>query len=156
MFKTNSNKVTLFLLRIATGWFMFYAGIIKVLDPSWTPAGYLKGAKTFSGFYVWLTNPGLIDGINFLNKWGLTLLGASLLLGIFVRLSSVLGAVLMLLYYFPVLDFPLAGQYGFIVDEHIIYILVLVLFAVLGAGRFWGIDGYLIEKFKLKKLRLLS
>ena len=135
---------------------MFYAGIVKILDPSWTSAGYLKGAKTFSAFYLWLTNPEIINGVNFLNKWGLTLLGVSLMIGIFVRLSSVLGAVLMALYYWPVLDFPKAGAYGYIIDEHIIYILILVLFAVTAAGRFWGLDEYLVKKTKLKGITLFS
>jgi thiosulfate dehydrogenase [quinone] large subunit len=156
MFKTNSSKVTLFLLRIVMGWLMFYAGITKVLDPGWTAAGYLKSAKTFSAFYIWLTDPGIIDWVNFLNKWGLTLLGISLLLGILVRFSSVLGAGLMILYYWPVLDFPKAGEYGFIVDEHIIYALVLILFAVAAAGRFWGLDGCLVRKVKSRGLSLFS
>lgn len=139
---TKFEKISLLLLRVSTGWLMFYAGITKVLNPDWSAAGYLQGAKTFAGFYQWLLQPNILPVINFINEWGLTLLGVSLILGIFVRLSSVLGAALMMLYYFPVLTFPYISQHSFIIDEHIIYALVLLLFAAIGAGRYYGLDSW--------------
>src|SRR3989338_4108549 len=137
---TKFQKISLLLLRVSMGWLMLYAGITKVLDPNWSAAGYLQGAKTFAGFYQWLTQPNILPAINFINEWGLTLLGVSLILGIFVRLSSVFGTVLMMLYYFPVLTFPYISQHYFIVDEHVIYALVLIFFAAIGAGRYYGLD----------------
>ncbi|MEK7133249.1 MAG: DoxX family membrane protein, partial [Patescibacteria group bacterium] len=88
---TKFQKLSLFFLRISLGWLMFYAGIAKILNPEWSAAGYLKSAKTFVGFYQWLASPGVLPIINFLNEWGLTILGVSLILGIGVRLSSILG-----------------------------------------------------------------
>ena len=137
---TKFHKISLFFLRISMGWLFFWAGITKVLDPTWSAAGYLQGAKTFTNFYLWLTTPGLLSLTNFVNEWGLTLLGATLILGVFVRLSSVLGAMLMLLYYFPILQFPYPNVHSFIVDEHIIYISVLLFFAATRAGRVWGLE----------------
>ena len=139
---TQTQKISLFLLRIGMGWLMFYAGITKVLNPAWSAQGYLKGAKTFPGFYQWLLQPDVLPIINFINEWGLTLLGVSLILGIGVRLSSIFGAVLMLLYYFPILDFPYPNPHSYIVDEHIIYALVLLLLAGLRAGRIWGLENW--------------
>lgn len=133
----------MFSLRISMGWLMFYAGITKVLNPAWSAEGYLRGAKTFSGFYQWLASPDLLPLVNFLNEWGLTLLGVSLLLGLCVSITSWFGALLMMLYWFPVLDFPYISDHAFLVDEHIIFALVLILFAVMRAGRIWGLD----EKF---------
>lgn len=133
-------KFSLFLLRIATGWLMFYAGITKVLDPSWSAAGYLEGAKTFPGFYQWLLAPNILPVIDFTNEWGLTFLGISLILGIGVRLSSLLGAALMLLYYFPVLDYPYPNPHSYIVDEHVVYALILLFFAAIRAGRIGGLE----------------
>lgn len=52
------------------GWLMFYAGITKVLDPEWTAAGYLRGAKLFVGFYQWFLQSGVLPMVNFLNEWG--------------------------------------------------------------------------------------
>lgn len=139
---TQFQKISLFLLRLSMGWFMFYAGITKVIDPTWSAAGYLRGAKTFVEFYQWLVSPGILPIVNFVNEWGLTLLGVSLILGIGVRLSSILGAVLMLLYYFPVLDFPYPNPHSYLVDEHIIYALTLLLLASLRAGRVWGLENW--------------
>ena len=133
-------RFILFLLRVALGWLMFYAGITKVLNPDWSAGGFLAGAETFPELFAWFAQPDVLPVINVINEWGLLLLGVSLLFGIFVRLSSVLGAVLMLLYYLPGLSFPLAGGHSYIVDEHIIYALALLFFAAVRAGRVWGLD----------------
>ncbi|MBI2676503.1 MAG: DoxX family protein [Candidatus Yanofskybacteria bacterium] len=137
---TKFQKIFLFLLRLAMGWLMFYAGITKIINPSWSAEGYLKSAKTFAGLFNWFASPEILPVTNWLNEWGLTILGISLILGIFVRLTSIYGVVLMLLYYFPVLDFPYAGEHSFIIDEHIIYALVLLFFAAIRAGRVWGLE----------------
>ena len=139
---TQSQKISLFLLRIATGWMMLYAGVTKIVDPTWSAEGYLKGAKMFAGFYQWLISPSILPIINFVNEWGLALLGISLILGIGVRLSSILGAILMMLYYFPILDFPYPNPHSFLIDEHVIYALILVLFASLRAGRAFGLENW--------------
>ena len=136
------SKFSLFLLRVSMGWLMFYAGITKVLNPGWSAAGYLGSAKTFPAFYTWFLRPDILPFTNFINEWGLTLLGVSLILGIGVRFGSVLGAVLMMLYYFPVLNFPYIGQNSYIVDDHIIYALVLLYFAAVRAGRVWGLENW--------------
>lgn len=138
---TQFQKISAFLLRIALGGLFFYAGITKILDPKWSAAGYLKGAQTFSSFYTWLISPSVLPIVNFINEWGLTLLGVSLILGVFVRLSAKLGALLMLLYYFPVLNFPHIAPHSYIVDEHIIYAAALLLLGSLDAGKIWGLAG---------------
>lgn len=155
---STSQKLSLFLLRLALGWLYFYSGIIKIVDPQWSVQGYLKTAKTFPGFYQWLTQPDILPFINFMNKWSLLLLGISLILGLGVRISASLGIVLMLLYYLPILDFPYIKPASFLVDQHIIFILVLIFFIVVKAGKFWGLDAWyaksaIFEKFpKLKFL----
>ena len=139
---TTFQKVSLVLLRLSMGWLMFYAGITKILDPQWSAAGYLKGAKAFPGFFQWFLDPSVLPVVNFINEWGLTLLGISLILGVFVRLSSILGVLLMMLYYFPILDWPYPNPHSYIVDEHIIYTVVLLYFAAVGAGRVWGLENW--------------
>lgn len=136
---TNSQKFFLFILRVSAGWMFFYAGITKVLDPQWSAEGYLKGAKSFVWFYQWALQPEILPIINSVNKWGLTLLGISLILGLFVRFSSILGVLLMALYYIA-LGFPYPNPHSYIVDEHIIYIAVLFFFAAIRAGRIFGLD----------------
>lgn len=124
------EKIALFALYLALGWLFLYAGVTKIIDPSWSAAGYLANAKTFPGLYSFFASPDILPVINFINKWGLALLGLSLITGVWVRTSSILGAILMLLYYFPILDFPYAGKHAFLIDEHIIYILILIMFAI--------------------------
>ncbi len=136
-----NSALALLAVRLAVGWLMFYAGITKVLAPSWSAAGYLTHAKTFAGFYAWLAQPGILPVTNFINEWGLTLLGVSLIFGIGVRFSSVLGAALMMMYYFPANSFPFV-EHGFLVDEHVIYASVLIFFAAIKAGRYYGLESW--------------
>ena len=144
---TRSQKFSILILRLALGFLMFYAGITKVTDPSWSAAGYIKGAKEFIPFYNFLLNSSVLPVINFLNEWGLTLLGVSLIFGVFVRLSSILGIVLMILYYLPILKFPYVGEHSYLVDEHIIYSVALLLLMLFNAGRIFGFDGW-FSKFR--------
>ncbi len=128
-------------MRILLGWLFFYAGITKILDASWTATSFLESAKTFPGFYSLLAHPLAIGLINVVNEWGLTLLGLSLIFGFWVRLSSLLGAITMVLYYFAANSFPSVPN-GFLVDQHIIYAAILILFRYLDAGLYFGLDGW--------------
>lgn len=136
------QRITLLLLRVSLGWMFFYAGITKLIDPKWSAAGYIGAAKTFPAFYHSLLAPGVINVVNFVNEWGLVLLGISLILGLFVSFSTVFGAILMALYYFARLKFPYPDANSYIVDQHIIYIFALLYLGLSRAGRFWGLDGY--------------
>lgn len=139
---TTFQKFSLVTLRLVMGSMFFYAGFTKIINPSWSAATYLQSPKTFHAFYVWLIQPEILPITNFVNEWGLTLLGGSLILGIGVRLSSILGAVMMLLYYFPILDFPYPNTHSLIVDEHIIYAAALLLLGSLKAGRIFGLENW--------------
>ncbi len=137
------NKLTsptIFLLRVALGWLFLYSGIIKVMTTTWSAESYISGAKVLPQLFNFLLDPAVLPYVNLVNKWGLVLIGASLIFGLFVRWSALAGAILMILYYLPVLQFPYAGNNFFIVDEHIIYALVLFFLAIVGAGRVWGLD----------------
>jgi thiosulfate dehydrogenase (quinone) large subunit len=136
-------KWPIFVTRVSLGWAMLYAGSIKILNPEWSAEGYLVGAKTFPDFYAFFTQPSVLPITNFLNEWGLALIGVSLIVGLFVRWSGYAGALLMLLYYFPVLEFPHISEYLYIIDDHIIYALVFIILAEVRAGNFLGIDSLL-------------
>ncbi|WP_136715444.1 DoxX family membrane protein [Halorientalis salina] len=143
-------------LRLVMGWTFFYAGITKVLDPEWTAAGFLLNAipegnpfgglwATLANEWVWLIDP--------LNAWGLMLVGLCLLLGALVRWAAIWGAVMMLFYWAAAL--PLAN--GIVIDDHIVYALLLFGLGAFGAGRIFGLDGYLEETSLVQrypKLRL--
>lgn len=156
--KIKNTEKLFFTLRITLGWLFFYAGLTKVMDPEWSAAGYLNGAKSLGFFYQWLASPDMIPVINFVNEWGLLLLGVSLILGVCLRISTALGAALMILYYIPILSFPMVGEHYFLVDEHIIFAIALLLLASVKAGRIWGLELWLskyppfVKNAKLRKL----
>jgi thiosulfate dehydrogenase (quinone) large subunit len=137
----NYQKVSTVLLRVVLGWMFFYAGYSHLIDPKFSAAGYLAGAKTFVGFYHYLASPGMLPIVNFINEWGLTLLGVSLILGLAVRLSAKLGALLMILYWLP-LDILHPDAHSLIVDDHIIYAAALLVLSSLSAGRIWGLENW--------------
>ena len=133
--------VALLGLRLSLGWLFFYSGIIKIFAADWTAAGHLAGAKTFPALFHWFALPANIGWVNFVNEWGLTLVGFALITGLFVRPASIAGIVLMALYYLPILALPYPNAHSFIVDEHVVYALVLSFFAFTDAGKVYGLDG---------------
>jgi thiosulfate dehydrogenase [quinone] large subunit len=122
------------------GWLFLYSGIVKVMDKAWSAENYIKGAKILPQLFNFLLDPAVLPYVNLVNKWGLVAIGLSLVIGLFVRWSAIAGAILMMLYYLPVLQFPYVGNNFFIVDEHIIYTLVLLFLAIVSAGQVWGFD----------------
>ena len=137
-----AQKVPLFLLRISLGWMFFYAGITKVLDPSWTSKAYISGAKLLPELYAYLLQPNILPLVDLANKWGLTLIGIALIIGFWSRVASLLGVVLMILYYIPILDFPHPNTHSYIVDEHVVYICALLVLAGFNSGKVWGLGSF--------------
>lgn len=142
-----------FLLRIAMGWIFLYSGITKLLNPEWSAKSYLMSAKTFSSFYAMLAGSQYLERVDFINVWGQTWIGAMLILGLGVFLASIAGFIMVIMYYFPVLEFPYIGSHYYIVDEHIIYALVFLVFIWLSAGQYWGIDGFIWKSVMPNKKR---
>lgn len=136
---TQTQKWSLLILRLTLGWIFLYAGYTKIASGTFSAAGYMKNAANFTGFYHWLSQPGLIGPVSFLNEWALFLIGVALILGVAVKFSSMLGAVLMLLYYF-VLKFPHSNANSYIIDEHIIYLAAFLVLAAFRAGRSMGLS----------------
>lgn len=133
-------------LRLLLGWYMFFAGIEKVLDPAWTAKGFLLSAKTFPEFYAWFAQPMNSWWIDPLNGWGITLIGVALLLGVGVRPAAWAGAALMIIYYFPHYVFPTV-PHGFIVDDHIIYAVAFILIALLPLAQQSGLGNIVRRTF---------
>ena len=94
--------ISLTVLRILVGWHLLYEGISKLINPYWSSAAFLLDSKwLLSGVaQTIVANPTLLSISDNVNMWGLTLVGALLLLGLFARYAAVAGAILVLLYYF--------------------------------------------------------
>ena len=98
------NKCQLYglvTLRVLIGWHFLYEGVSKLINPYWSSAAYLLDSKgPFSGLAETIvSNPTLLSISDYVNMWGLTLVGASLLLGLFSRYTALIGMGLVILYY---------------------------------------------------------
>ena len=78
----NAGMYFLAVLRIIIGWHFLYEGLVKLTDPSWTAAGYLEQSRyILPGLFHWMAeSPGVLSVINFINIWGLILIGLGLIL----------------------------------------------------------------------------
>lgn len=137
----------LFALRVVLGTLFFYAGWTKLIDPDgWSAAGFLQGATApFADFFQSLAGSVLVDQLNI---WGLLLIGLALMLGFFVRPAAILGSLMMLMYYLAHFETNIAHG---LIDEHIVYIFILLLFLSGGVGHVLGLDGLMMGRFSGKK-----
>jgi len=153
----NFSRVVLTLLRILVGWHFLFEGISKLASPGWSSAPYLMESKwLFSGFFHWIiSNPTAQTVTDFLNIWGLILIGLGLFMGLFTRLASISGILILLFYYIanpPFVASGLSGQgHFFIVNINIIEIGILGVFAFLKRDYFWSIDRLVKAIFQRKK-----
>lgn len=138
---------------MAIGWHFLHEGVIKLFSDNWSATSYLNNTHGFlSGFYHWLAaTPGRMAIVDFLNIWGLILIGLALFIGIFNRWAAISGALLLLLYYFayPPFGIALLGGDGttYIVNQLLIETAILV-FLFFYKERGYGIDnlGVLFKK----------
>ena len=84
-----------------------------------------------------------------LQTYGEVVVGLGLILGLFTRLTAIIGLVLSLNYGLAT-QWMTFGQQGF----HLLLITSMVIFLVAGAGRAWGLDAVLLPR--LRALRWLG
>jgi len=138
-------------LRLVTGWWFFHAGVTKLFEGGlafiYGPA-YLKGmtGTALGPIPVWMgTNLAwLIEpGVPIFE----TLIGLALLAGVLTRLAAVGGVVFMALFWL--------GNAGFghgLVNADLMGLLLFATVLVLGAGRYYGLDG-IIEQTEFVEQR---
>lgn len=147
----------LVILRVAIGWHMLYEGVTKLLNPNWSSIGYLMDSKGwFAGiFHAIAGNPDVLKIIDFLNVWGLILVGLGLILGLFTKLSAYGGIALLALYYLShppainaVYAIPTEGSYMF-VNKNLIELITLVILVLFPSGNIIGLDRFVFKKGNL-------
>jgi thiosulfate dehydrogenase (quinone) large subunit len=135
-------------LRVLIGWHFLYEGLVKVANPDWSSAPYLMDSGGFlAGFFHSLTYHSVVlHTVDFLNEWGLILIGLGLILGIFTQYSTLAGIFLLALYYlshppFPGLSFsvPSEGSY-LIVNKTLIELVALLVLYLFPTGNLVGLD----------------
>jgi thiosulfate dehydrogenase (quinone) large subunit len=141
------------VIRIATAVFFILFGQYKLFGPGFAHGGfqeYLRGYIQSSAvsFYRPVLAGLVLPHAVFL---GYTVgvvemfIGLSLLLGIWVRIASVLGALYMVnltlaTWWDPGHGVPVWRYFGNELD-HLPLLFLLVIFFVADAGRYWGLDG---------------
>jgi len=147
---TAIQTFSLVLLRILIGWHLLYEGIVKLIDPHWSAKDFLQNAQgPLSDFFQQLAaNNSLLLVIDFLNIWGLILIGLSLMLGFLTRLGTLAGMILLLSYYFANPPFMTTepsvyaeGSY-LIVNKNLIEFAALFVLFSNKAHKAYGIDRF--------------
>jgi thiosulfate dehydrogenase (quinone) large subunit len=153
-----SGLIALVLLRLAIGWHFFFEGMVKVLNPHWTSKAYLLDSGGFAkGIFEWIAhNPTALFITDFMNAWGLSLIGLSLLTGLFSRYAALAGMFLLALYYlshpaFPGIQylFPTDGSY-FIINKTLIELFALYVVFALPTSHIIGLERF----FKKSEIRV--
>lgn len=144
------RSFALALMRFAIGWHFLYEGFVKFLDPEWSAGGFLQASTGPLGgvFQGLAADPATLGWVNLLNVWGLMLIGAALVLGLFTRFAAVMGIALLGLYYLanppwfgPAQPAALEGSY-LLVNKNLVELLALAVVLFLPAKGF-GLDGAL-------------
>jgi len=153
---TQLQLSTLVVLRILIGWHFLYEGIVKVLNPYWTSAGFLVESKwIFSPIFQYIvSHPAILKMVDLANMWGLIAIGLGLIAGCFTRLASLSGMFLLLLYYVanpPFIGYkytaPSEGSY-LIINKNLIELFALGVLTLFPTGNIIGLDRLL---FRIKE-----
>ncbi len=153
---TSLQLTALVILRVVIGWHFLYEGMVKLLNPYWSSAAFLLETKgIFKGVATSIVaSPGALGIVDFLNKWGLVLIGLGLIAGCLTRMASVSGMVLLLLYYVfhpPLIGYtyvtPVEGSY-LIVNKNLIELFALFALTIFPTSSIIGLDRFISFKKK--------
>jgi uncharacterized membrane protein YphA (DoxX/SURF4 family) len=158
----NQTKVSVWLftiLRIVIGWHFLYEGIAKLFNPNWSSTAYLMESKwLFAGFFHWVIgNSTTLQIVDFLNIWGLMIIGTCLFIGFFTRPASIAGALLLLMYYianppFMPSTIPSTSHF-YIINYNLIEAVVLIVIASFPADYLWSVQRLIIINLEKRKER---
>lgn len=152
------------ILRLIMGFVFFWAFIDKLFGLGFATAperSWLAGGSPTSGFLLNATKGPLesffkgMTGnavVDWLFMLGLFAVGITLLLGIKVRFGSYIGILMMALMYLAMM-LPANNP---VVDEHIVYIMVLLILAFTGSGRWLGFGNWWRNTQLVKKYPILE
>jgi thiosulfate dehydrogenase (quinone) large subunit len=135
-------------LRMLIGWHFLYEGIAKLTNPYWTAAGYIAEAKGFlkPGAIAVAASPTAVTVVDYLNEYGLVLIGLGLLVGAFTRFATITAIVLLALYYVVapplpgyVYAMPSEGSY-LIVNKVLVEAAALLVLLAFPASRLYSLD----------------
>ena len=141
-------------LRTLIGWHFLYEGLVKLINPDWSSIGYLLDSQwIFQGFFHSLAaNQAVLAAVDFINMWGLILIGLGLILGTFTRIASLAGILLLTFYYLshpplPGLKYALPNEGSYlIVNKTLIEIFAIWAIYKFPTGTRIGLDRIIFGK----------
>jgi thiosulfate dehydrogenase [quinone] large subunit len=145
---TKAQIWSLVMCRVLIGWHFLYEGSSKLMNPDWSARGFLLDSKgIFASWFYWMANTAdVLQTVNFLNQWGLILIGLALMIGLFSRLASIGGIIMLALFYLSHPPFigveyalPSEGSY-LIVNKNIIELSALIILFVFPTSKIVGMD----------------
>ena len=156
----SKNKIAIWLftiLRIIVGWHFLFEGLSKLFNPGWSSTSYLMESQwLFSGFFHWLIgNNTTLQVVDFLNIWGLIIIGTFLFIGFFTRIAAISGAFLLLLYYvanppFVYSSMPTTSHF-YIINYNLIEAVVLVVIASFPKDYLWSVQRFIAYQHAKRK-----
>jgi thiosulfate dehydrogenase (quinone) large subunit len=153
---TNLQTFLLVALRILIGWYFLYEGLVKITNPDWSSFGYLMDSKgLFAGvFHGMANNANVVAVVDWLNKWGLTMIGLGLMLGFLTQIALFAGMILCVFYYLshPALAgvsylMPQEGSYLW-VNKTLTEAFMLAVLLVFPTGHIVGLDRFIFKSDK--------
>lgn len=142
-------------LRFVMGGMMLFAGISKYTGDGFNAGGYLANVPAtspVSGLYATMAgNAMMLDVINVMIPATQVLIGLALILGVFVRLAALGGALQMAMFYLGGWE----GEWLGLFDSTLIYMVVFLAIGAFAAGRIMGLDRY-IEQVEIGGVPLIE
>jgi thiosulfate dehydrogenase [quinone] large subunit len=155
---TSGGAIAIALLRLSIGFAFLWAFLDKLFGLGYSTASeraWIHGGSPTKGFLSHVDVGPLQSAFNSIaGSWwadtlfmlGLLGVGLAVMLGVFLNVSAIAGSLMMVLMWAA--EWPLAqftssgdpsGSTNPFMDYHLIYALVLIVLAVIGAGRYFGI-----------------
>lgn len=161
--ESNTFKAFLGLARLALGLTFLWAffdktfglGFATTAEKAWLAGGspttgFLTNAVhgPFASFYHSLAGSGLVDWLFML---GLLFIGISLTFGIFVKLGSLAGMIMLFLMYTAA---GLPPENNPVIDDHLIYALMMGILLTSNPGKYFGFGNVwsrtsLVQKYSI-------
>ena len=154
----SGGAIAIALLRLSIGFVFLWAFLDKFFGLGYSTASeraWIHGGSPTKGFLSHVDVGPLQSAFNSIaGTWwadtlfmlGLLGVGLAVMLGVFLNVSAIAGSLIMVLMWAA--EWPLAqftssgdpsGSTNPFMDYHLIYALVLIVLAVIGAGRYFGI-----------------
>lgn len=134
----NKEKMIFMVLRLVMGFIFLWAFVDKVFGLGFATAAskaWIHGASPTAGFLMFATKGPFVEFfhslagiavVDWLFMLGLLFVGLTLMLNKFVKWGCIAGTLMLLCMYMALL----LPENNPLIDDHIVYILVLILIAI--------------------------